>query len=485
LKRVPANFLGRIGFGLTVIAIAVLISVDVWMVRSVAQPIERAPSQAPSGQIVIAIGIAILAIGIMAILFFARMRSRRTAVLEAFAVRAADHPGEETPPELGSGELSGVARAIKQSTSKLGQTIRILTEDRNRSAAVLASMLEGVAVIDAEKRVVFSNRGIAEILGQDSANWKGRPLIELTRQSDLLDAVHRALESGEAINNEVVIGTTSPRSFSLTVAPILPQEINPGAADGKPEGAVMVLHDISELRRLERIRRDFVANVSHELKTPLTAIRGFSETLLAGALEDPKNKRRFVEIIRNHSVRLARLTDDLLKLARIEAGKLDLEFAPVQIWDIVAPCLETSKRQAEIKSQTLAMEVPDLFPALWCDAASMGEVLQNLLDNAIQYTPPSGCITLGAEVRENVAVLTVADTGIGIPQADQDRIFERFYRVDAARSREAGGTGLGLAIAKHIVEAHGGKIWAQSEVGRGSAFHFTVPLATGKSMLLA
>ena len=238
----------------------------------------------------------------------------------------------------------------------------------------------------------------------------------------------------------------------------------------------MVLHDITELRRLERVRRDFVANVSHELKTPLTAIQGFAETLLGGALEDRANNQRFVSIIRDHSIRLARLTDDLLMLSKIEAGKLEFDFRPVALSEFVEPCLETARLRASSKGISLEVDTPPNFPLIRGDANRLREVLQNLLDNAVMYTPAGGHIRLNAVSRNGAAVLTVTDTGIGIPQADQEKIFERFYRVDAARSREAGGTGLGLAIAKHIVEAHGGRLWVESAVAQGSKFHFSIPL---------
>ncbi|MGA8231017.1 MAG: ATP-binding protein, partial [Candidatus Acidiferrales bacterium] len=235
---------------------------------------------------------------------------------------------------------------------------------------------------------------------------------------------------------------------------------------------------ISELRRLERVRQDFVANVSHEFKTPLTAIQGFAETLLGGALEDQKNNRRFLEIIRDQSMRLAQLTDDLLRLARIEAGKLELDFHPVPLAPLLDSLADTYTMRAARKQLALTIDCPPDVPDVQGDATLLKEVLQNLLDNAMQYTPPGGSIELSAVHRDDQAVFTVSDTGVGIPLAAQERIFERFYRVDAARSREVGGTGLGLSISKHIVEAHGGKIWVESDMGRGSRFHFSIPLAS-------
>jgi len=238
-----------------------------------------------------------------------------------------------------------------------------------------------------------------------------------------------------------------------------------------------VLHEITDLRRLERVRQDFVANVSHEFRTPLTAIQGFAETLLAGALEDPGNRRRFVEIIREHATRLARLTEDLLKLSRIEAGQLKLEFCPVSVTQLIESCVETAQLKAVPRRLALDVRLPNELSTVRGDANSLQEVLQNLLDNALQYTPAGGKIEVSALCSDGRVVVTVADTGIGIPQVEQERIFERFYRVDAARSREAGGTGLGLSIARHIVEAHGGRLWVESAVGEGSRFHFSIPVS--------
>jgi two-component system phosphate regulon sensor histidine kinase PhoR len=439
------------------------------------------------------VSLIILILGGAVSLMLSRGFSMRVERLKDFAGRVA--AGDFRPLELEDteDELTDLVRALNETASRLDESILTLTGERNRSSAILRSMAEGVAVIDARERVVFCNQAFAQILSVDAAESENRPLLEVVRQADLVALARLALQSGEHVQGDLVLGTVSPQNFGVTAAPItaLDSQANGRASssttqstgNGAPrppvqQGAVIVLHDISELRRLERVRQDFVANVSHEFKTPLTAIQGFAETLLTGALEDEKNNRRFLEIIRDHAVRLGRLTDDLLKLARIEAGKLELEFHRVAIADIIESCATTTLMRASRRNLSLDVSFPPTLPAVRGDSSLLREVLQNLLDNAVQYTQPGGKITLSATAGDSEAIVTVADTGIGIPQAEKERIFERFYRVDAARSREVGGTGLGLSIAKHIVEAHGGRIWVDSSVGQGSQFHFSIPLAT-------
>ncbi|HEY4740560.1 MAG TPA: ATP-binding protein [Candidatus Acidoferrales bacterium] len=412
-----------------------------------------------------------LILGGAASLIYSRGFSARIERLKDFSHRVASGDFHPLPSDDTEDELTDLARALNETAAHLDRTIRTLTGERNQSSAILRSMIEGVAVIDARERVVFCNRAFAEILNLDPARLEGRPLVELVRQADLLDLARRALAGTDNLQGSLIIGTVMPRSFAVTATPV--KSLEPAA-----NGAVIVLHDITELRRLERVRQDFVANVSHEFKTPLTAIQGFAETLLGGALEDEKNNRRFLEIIRDHAARLGRLTDDLLKLARIEAGKLDVQYQPVSVAELVEGCAATTLFKASQRNIALNLSYPPELPAVRGDAGLLREVLQNLLDNAVQYTSPGGRVDLRAVARDHDAVITVADTGIGIPLADQERIFERFYRVDAARSREVGGTGLGLSIAKHIVEAHGGRLWVESTVGSGSQFHFSIPLAS-------
>jgi two-component system, OmpR family, phosphate regulon sensor histidine kinase PhoR len=402
-------------------------------------------------------------------LLISRTYADRVERLREFSLRVAE--GDFRPLSAdGTGDtLEALGASLNQTAARLDRTIRTLTEERNLSSAILGSMVEGVAVVNAAERLVFTNPGFASILGLDVPPVAGSSLLEVVRQTELIGAVRRVLAGEPRVESEISTGTLRQHFFAATVASV---------RAGETSGAVIVLHDITELRKLERIRRDFVANVSHEFRTPLTAIQGFAETLIAGALDDPQNRGRFLNIILEHARRLARLTEDLLKLSQMDADRLEIEINPVKVSQLVESCYETARHRAAEKELTLTL-APGLsqnLPDVAGDARRLQEVLQNLLDNAIQYTLPGGKIILSAELKNNSVVFTVSDTGIGIPTADQPRIFERFYRVDAARSREAGGTGLGLAIAKHLIEVHGGRIWVESEVGAGSRFHFSVPL---------
>ncbi|MGH9777127.1 MAG: two-component system histidine kinase PnpS [Candidatus Acidiferrales bacterium] len=399
--------------------------------------------------------------------------SQRIERLKQFAGRVAQGDFRPVAAEREGDELSELARSLNDTAARLDATIRLLTEERNRSAAVLGSMVEGVAVIGADERVLFCNHAFCQSVGAGMESCQGRTLLEVVRHTDLLAVIRRALATSEAVTSEVSFGGERPRTFAVTAALVHGEPVRAAGAGG----VVLVLHDISDLRRLERVRRDFVANVSHEFKTPLTAIQGFAETLLGGALEDAQNSRRFLEIIRDHAARLGRLTDDLLKLSQMEAGKLELDLRPVVVADLIDSCLETAQLKAGQKQLAVVVESSPSLPPVRGDSVRLREVLQNLLDNAVQYTPAGGRITVRAAASDGGIVISVADTGIGIPQADQERIFERFYRVDAARSREVGGTGLGLSIARHLVEAHGGRITVESEVGRGSTFSVFLPAA--------
>ena len=403
----------------------------------------------------------------MVSLLISRSFSTRVERLTEFSRRVAEGDFRPIEADRSGDAMEALAASLNETAARLDRTIRTLTEERNLSSAILASMVEGVAVVNASERLLFANQGFAEILGLDVPPQSGSALLEVVRQTELIEAVRQVLKGEPRVQAEIVTGTLRQHFFAVTVASVR-------AAD--TSGAVIVLHDITGLRRLERVRRDFVANVSHEFRTPLTAIQGFAETLLAGALDDPQNRIRFLEIILEHSRRLARLTEDLLKLSKMDADRLELEIRRLSVSQFVESCIETAQRPAKEKDLNLSVKLPERLPDIAADRPRLTEVLQNLLDNAIQYTPSGGQIRVSAAANGNEVTFTVSDTGIGIPRSDQPRIFERFYRVDVARSREVGGTGLGLAIAKHLVEAQGGRIWVESEVGRGSQFHFAVPV---------
>jgi len=405
-----------------------------------------------------------------AALFFFRALSNRIRRLREFSDRVAGGDFRPMPPENRVDELSALSDTLNRTAARLDGTIRALTVEREQSAAILSSMDEGVAVVDSGQNVIFCNQSFRRAVGASDADYTGRPFIELARHTDIELLFQNTLRGGEIKRGELTTGFARQGNFSVTTAPI--------RSEDSISGAVMVLHDISEIRRLERVRRDFVANVSHEFRTPLSIIQGFAETLLNGALEDTENGRRFTKIIYDQSLRLGRLTDDLLKLAQIEAGRFGSEFRTIDALPILESCVESARAliSSEQKSMTLELECPPSLPMLHADARSIEEIMQNLLGNAIRYTPGGGRICVNVSVADDEMELSVSDTGIGISNADQQRIFERFYRVDTARSRESGGTGLGLSIVRRLVENHDGRVEVESKIGLGSTFRVFLPL---------
>jgi two-component system, OmpR family, phosphate regulon sensor histidine kinase PhoR len=412
--------------------------------------------------------LVILLVGAAVSFLFFRRFAVRVRRLKDFAARVSQGDFRALEVAGPRDELDELSLALNCTAAELGQTIRSLENERNRTAAMVESMAEGVAVIDRGERLRFSNPAFARMTGGERARLEGCALVEVVRQPELVELARQALAGATPEPREVILAGPPERHCTAAAAPV---------HGGDAAGVVLVLHDVTELRRLERVRRDFVANVSHEFRTPLTAIQGFAETLLAGALEDRENSRRFLEIIREHAVRLSQLTQKLLRLSRIEAGKLDLQFHPVRVEDFIEPCLQTARLRAREKQLAMDVDCPPDLPRVRGDRESLQEVVETLLDNALLYTPEGGRVGLRARAEEDRVVVTVTDTGMGIPQAEQERVFERFYRVDQARSRAPAGAGLGLAIARHVIEAHGGRIWVESAVGRGSEFHFSIPRA--------
>lgn len=343
--------------------------------------------------------------------------------------------------------------------------------DEAKLSAILSSMVEGVLVVDKKGAILLMNPSLKKDFFVETDPVGKKPL-EVIRNVALQDLVENVLGSNEprVISQEITLVVPQERFFMVNCVPIL--------RDSEMEGAVLVFHDISELKRLERIRQDFVANVSHELRTPLSSIKGYAETLLEGALEDRSHARDFVDIIHRDSERLSKLIDDILDLSKIESGKMKMSFGPVDLGDAIRRTLAILDNQAKAKNIAIQLNVPEGLPLVRADETRLIQVLMNLTDNAIKYTPEDGRVTLSVVAEGGFVHVDVIDTGIGIPEKDLPRIFERFYRVDKARSREMGGTGLGLSIVKHIVSAHDGQIWVASVQGQGSTFSFTIPIVT-------
>ena len=372
----------------------------------------------------------------------------------------------------GGGEVARLARTFNRMSDRLADQIAQLEQDQQQLRAILGGMVEGVVALDAEQRILFANDRAAQLLdfavaGYTTEGAVGRKLWDVVRQRGLLDLVRRALVRPEPQRQEMNWNPLASRSVTVHAARL------PG---DPPRGAVLVIHDTSELRRLERLRQEFAANVSHELKTPLTVIKASVETLLdGGAAEDPIHCRSFLERVAEQTERLHRLILDLLSLARIESGTESFAFQNVAVAEAVEDCLERLLPRAE--ARRLSLEAGSCPGELWAwvDDDALAEILDNLIDNAVKYTPVGGAIRVRCWGEGEWACLEVRDTGIGIPAHDLPRIFERFYRVDKARSRELGGTGLGLSIVKHLVQSMRGSISAASQVGQGTTFTVRLP----------
>lgn len=372
-------------------------------------------------------------------------------------------------------ELGGLADALNQMAQQLDEKMATIERQRIEVDTVFSSMVEGVVAVDTQEHIINLNQAAADLLGVDSVAARGRTIQEVVRHVDLQTFVREVIRRGEPVESDIVFYEREPKYLQAHGSLIRD-------AGEHVLGALIVLHDVTNLRKLENVRRDFVANVSHELKTPITTIKGFVETLLDGAMGEPENARRFLDIMAKHADRLAAIIDDLLSLSRLEQEKerSGSEFTEEKLADVVAAAVEVCSVQAQNKRITINVACPEsircrLNPAL------IQQALTNLIDNAVKYSDEGGRIEMNVRADASGRVcMEVSDHGCGISAEHLPRLFERFYRVDKARSREFGGTGLGLAIVKHIAQAHQGGVDVNSTPGGGSRFTVWIPAGTAQ-----
>ena len=371
------------------------------------------------------------------------------------------------PADYGHDELGAVARVLDSSVHELRRRLEELSRDRARMEAILSGMTEGVLVVDPEGRLQLVNRAARQMLAIDESAI-GRRYLEVLRHPDISTQLSATLRGEEAEGRELPSTRDPRKTFIARSAPV-------SRGGGGGGGAVLVLHDITDLRQADRIRRDFVANVSHELRTPLTAIRGYVEALL-DAPADPESVRGFLEIVARHSARMERLVADLLRLARLDARQEALDVTVADLRQVLDGVVADLAAPVAAKRLRVTLDVPADAAHARADPAKLHDVIRNLVENAVNHSPEGAEIRLTASREGEAAVITVSDSGPGIPPEDLQRVFERFYRVDKSRARP-GGTGLGLAIVKHLVELHGGTVQAANRPGGGAEFRVVLPHA--------
>ncbi len=393
----------------------------------------------------------------------AQVISRGLRGVVATAASLAEGGQRSGQPPQRSDELGGLLGSVNKLATELERTVADLADERDRLSAVLQGMHEGLMAVNADHQVTLVNPSATELL-ELPEDTVGRPLLELVRIPALAELVSTA-QGGQASSTEFETAASVPRRMLAHATP-----------HGSNRGAIVVLHDVSEIRRLETVRRDFVANVSHELRTPVSIIRANAETLLDGGLDHPDQARRFLAAMLRSSDRLGRLVGDLLDISRIEAGQYTIERSKLALAPLVAQILESVGPQAAAKEISVSVEIPDQTTVA-ADGKALEQVLVNLVDNAVKYTPSGGHVWIRATPDEAAVRIEVADDGPDIGPAHRARVFERFFRVDPGRSRDMGGTGLGLSIVKHLADAMGGTVGVEPRSPQGSVFWVRLPNA--------
>ena len=453
-----------IGASLLYVALPISDGGRVIGVIRVALPVTAVTSSyAAIHRVMLAGGLVALAVAFGIGLFVARRVTKPVVQMQTIAHQMSEGDFAVRAPIRSPDEIGALGRALNGLAARLREKVHDLGHEQAKATAILDGMIEGVIAVDGRDIILLMNERARSMFGLDATRGEGKPFLEVIRNTELHEAFRegRGVDGGNVSHRELRLASPVERRLQVNAVPL--------RLGANEVGVVMVLHDVTELRRLEQVRTEFVANVSHELRTPLTAIQGYLETLLAGALEEQEHARRFLEIVFRHTERLGRLLNDLMDLSNIELGRVALKLAPTRLDEAVDAVLAIIGPKAKSGKVGLRSQLPRDLPPVLADRDRLVQILINLVDNAVKYTPEDGRVTVRVqEPADGWIEVDVVDTGIGIPPSDLPRITERFYRVDKARSRELGGTGLGLAIVKHLVFAHGGQLKIESEPGRGT-----------------
>ena len=439
----------------------------------VAKPASALATEMRQAQVGIITNAAFVAFLVLLVAFY--LAARQTAKVEELtgvAQEIALGNFARRIPEGNSLGLKKLAETINQMARSSARRVSDVTADRNRLSTVFTCMVEGVIDVDMDQKILHINEAASRLLLVNENSCIGKPIWQEIRNQEITEALDQAITTQSVIKTQMRLNRESDQLVVDIYAASLSND------EGEPIGAVLVLNDITELENLERVRTDFVANASHELKTPITAIRGLTETLLGDDEIEKETVTSFIERVHAQSLRLSQLVGDLMTISRLESSQAGEEFTRINFADLARQAARAGQVTAEEKGQDLDVELPDTEVMVWGDRQNLSQLLDNLIDNAIKYTPNDGSITVKVSKDDENAILQVTDTGIGISPQFQQRVFERFYRVDKARSQSLGGTGLGLSIVKNIAEKHGGSISVKSQLGSGSSFTIKLPLAS-------
>ena len=418
-----------------------------------------------------------LAIGALTGLLMAIFSARSMAPLNEFSVAArkiADGQYDAAPSMLGrNDEWGSLADAFRHMQSELASREQSIIQNSAKTSVVLSSMKEGVIAVDPTGEIILANRASEKILGISRKELAGRRLLDIIRAPELVDTVQKTLNEHTFCKTEFETISEPRKIIKARVAPTTSEN----ESTDENLGATIVLNDVTDLRQLETMRQDFVANVSHELKTPLASIKAYAETLRLGAIHEENTNIAFVKQIEAQAELLNQQIQDLLQIARVESGEQNWDIKSVSVNQICKQCLDQFESEAASRKVELHQDLDSGQPMAIADVEGIRTILNNLISNAIHYTPEDGRVTVSSGIEDQHVILTVTDTGIGIDPEHQSRIFERFYRVDKSRTRDMGGTGLGLAIVKHLVQAFNGNVELESSVGKGSTFTISLPIS--------